>query len=225
VLGDGSVVIATADNAHSDLYKGLRGGAANFGIVTAFELYTHPLGTIYYEARAYGLNQSSEFLHALADYQTSGQLDPLSSATIQMQENGASVLLLYSQPAYRPSAFDSFYQITPFLQILPPVNGTLVGVIELVAAGFATQIRSYGETFSHKVDGDFMAQIYGIFAEEIADLPAGATGTWVPTALAASMVEKGKQHGGNLLGLEEIPQQCKPAPKPHRPDAAPKVSG
>lgn len=81
VLADGSIVTATADNKYSDLYKGLRGGAANFGIVTNYELYTYPVGNFYVDARAYSPDQTSDFLRAVAKYQKEGQLDPLSSVS------------------------------------------------------------------------------------------------------------------------------------------------
>jgi hypothetical protein len=54
VLADGSVVRASA-NENADLYWGLRGAGANFGVVTEFEFATHvvaqrlPVGTAFYD--------------------------------------------------------------------------------------------------------------------------------------------------------------------------------
>ena len=53
-----------------------------------------------------------------------------------------------------------------------------------------------------------MIELYDIFTEETKNLPADASAVWVPNAIPASVATLGKQHGGNLLGLQEIPQQC-----------------
>lgn len=208
VLGNGRIVTASAAQ-NPDLYQGLRGGGVNFGIVTSYELYTHPLGEIYFEARAYAPNQTDEFLHAFAAYQETGQLDTLSSITVQMQENASYALLQYSKPTTHPPVFDAFYNISEFTQFYPPTNGTFSDLMAVANAAFSSDatVRMYGETFSHKVDADFMVEAHDIFARETAQLPAGVSSIWVPTAIPANVAEHGQQRGGNLLGVEEVAQQ------------------
>ncbi|KAI1659729.1 FAD-binding domain-containing protein [Daldinia decipiens] len=204
VLADGTIVTASADNEYSDLYKGLRGGTSNFGIVTSYELYTYPVGDFYVDARAYSPNQTSDFLHAVAEYQKEGQLDPLSS----ISESGPTILLLYNEPVQQAKAFDAFYALGAYQPILPAFNGSLLDIMALTGSRFSTgEIRTYGETFSHKTDADLMVELYSIFTEETASLPSGASAVWVPNSIAASVATLGKQYGGNLLGLEEVPQQ------------------
>ncbi|KAI1383499.1 FAD-binding domain-containing protein [Hypoxylon trugodes] len=230
VLADSSIVTVSADNEYSDLYKGLRGGAANFGIVTNYELYTYPVGNFYVDARAYSSNQTDDFLRAVAEYQKEGQLDPLSSVSgimlslfntkfpttspvmqmtcIQLIESGPTILLLYNEPVEEPKAFGAFYNLGSYTPILPAFNGTLLDVLALTGSRFSTgNIRTYGETFSHKADADLMVELYDIFVEETANLPSDASEVWVPNPIAASVATVGKQNGGNLLGMEEVPQQ------------------
>ncbi|KUJ07703.1 FAD-binding domain-containing protein [Mollisia scopiformis] len=47
VLADGRVVIADATGGHKDLFKALKGGGNNFGIVTHFTMRTFPCSTIW----------------------------------------------------------------------------------------------------------------------------------------------------------------------------------
>ncbi|OTB14218.1 hypothetical protein K445DRAFT_319387 [Daldinia sp. EC12] len=208
VLAGGSIVTASADNEYSDLYKGLRGGASNFGIVISYELYTYPVGDFYVDARAYNPNQTSDFLHAFGKYQDEGQSDPLSSVTVQLLETGPTILLLYNKPVQQAKAFDAFYSLESYQPILPAFNGSLLDILALTGSRFSTgEVRTYGETFSHKADVDLMIELYDIFTEETKNLPADASAVWVPNAIPASVATLGKQHGGNLLGLEEVPQQ------------------
>ncbi|KAI1495728.1 hypothetical protein F5X99DRAFT_108175 [Biscogniauxia marginata] len=208
VLGNGTIVTASADNQYSDLYKGLRGGATNFGIVTSYELYTHPIGSMYMDARSYSPNQTSDFFQAIAEYQKRGQLDVKSSLSAQILETGPTLLLLYSEPAQQSEAFDDFYAIEPYTALMPATNGTLLDVLALAGSRFVTgDIRVYGETFSHIANGDLMIELYDIFREETANLPEGANWTWVPNPVASNVATIGQQYGGNLLGLEEVAQQ------------------
>ncbi|OTA93645.1 hypothetical protein M434DRAFT_385437 [Hypoxylon sp. CO27-5] len=213
VLADGSIVTASANNQYSDLYKGLRGGATNFGIVTNYELYTYPVANFYIDARSYSPNQTTDFLHAVAEYQNEGQLDPLSSVSanpiiIQLLPTGPTILLLYNEPVQQAKAFDAFYNLGSYQPILPAFNGSLLDIMTLTGSRFsAGNVRTYGETFTHKADADLMVELYDIFTEETANLPSGATGVWVPNPIAASVATIGKQNGGNLLGLQEVPQQ------------------
>ncbi|KAI1639547.1 hypothetical protein F4809DRAFT_638572 [Biscogniauxia mediterranea] len=208
VLGNGTIVTASADNEYSDLYKGLRGGATNFGIVTSYELYTHTMGDMYMEARSYTTNQTTDFFQAVAEYQKKGQLDAKSSISAQILETGPTLLLLYSEPAQQPEAFEAFYALESYSVLLPAINGSLMDVLALAGSRFSTgDIRVYGETFSHEADGDLMIELYEIFMQETANLPTGANWTWVPNPVASSVATIGQQYGGNLLGLEEVAQQ------------------
>ncbi|KAI1105494.1 FAD-binding domain-containing protein [Jackrogersella minutella] len=208
VLANGSIVTATADNQYSDLYKGLRGGITNFGIVTSYELYTYPAGDFYIDARAYGPNQTSDFLNAVVEYQRKGQLDSLSSISIQLLSTGPTILMLYNKPVESIAAFNPFYNLGAYTVIAPAFNGTLLDIMSLTGSRFSTgDISTYGETFTHEADADLMIELYDIFVNETASLPSGATGVWVPNPIAASVATAGKQYGGNSVGLKEVPQQ------------------
>ncbi|KAI3325543.1 FAD-binding domain-containing protein [Xylariaceae sp. AK1471] len=207
VLASGRIVNASSSQ-NSDLYRALRGGAANFGIVTTFELQVYPQGPMSFEARAYGLNQTAEVLTALAEFNNVGMKDPLSSFGLQIQETGPIVLLQYSAAVHQPDCFKPFYDITSFKQYFPPTNGSLLDALALSGGGFApVGVRTYGETFTHTVDAAFMIEAYQIFAAEITKLPEGASGTWIPNPISVNIAKRGLRNGGNVIGLAQVPQQ------------------
>ncbi|KAI3329235.1 FAD-binding domain-containing protein [Xylariaceae sp. AK1471] len=207
VLGNGSVVNVSIDNDHADLYKALRGGGSNFGIVTRYELYTYPIGNILIDARAYAPNQTIDFFNAFAEYQRQGQLDPKTSISVQILETGPTLLMLYSGLVQQPQAFAPFYALGPYQPILSPTNGSFLDVLALSGSRFVTgDIRVDGETFSHISDADLMNDLYSIFVEETANLPTNVTGTWVPNPISPTVATIGQQYDGNLLGLSEVSQ-------------------
>jgi FAD/FMN-containing dehydrogenase len=209
ILGNGSIVNASMDNDRADLYKALRGGGSNFGIVTRYELYAYPIGNILIDARAYAPNQTVDFFNALAEYQRQGQLDPRSSVSVQILETGPTLLMLYSGSVQQPRVFAPFYALGPYQPILPPTNGSLLDVLALSGSRFITgDIRVAGETFSHISDADLMNDLYNIFVEETANLPTNVTGVWVPNPISPTVAAIGRQYGGNLLGLSEVSQVC-----------------
>ncbi|KAK3360941.1 FAD binding domain-containing protein [Lasiosphaeria ovina] len=67
VLADGSVVYANA-TAHADLWRALKGGAGNFGIVTRYDLQAIPSTPLLYELRYLAANYSSAVVDAVVDY-------------------------------------------------------------------------------------------------------------------------------------------------------------
>ncbi|KAJ4200809.1 hypothetical protein NW759_015784 [Fusarium solani] len=67
VLADGQIKSASP-SSNPDLYKALRGGGANLGIVTSFKLTLYPQGSMWGGPRAYGLEHRESLLSAFWDY-------------------------------------------------------------------------------------------------------------------------------------------------------------
>jgi FAD/FMN-containing dehydrogenase len=63
VLADGTAVRASATE-HPDLFWAMRGAGANFGVVTAFELQAHRVGTIAFAQLAFQVPDTAAFLEA-----------------------------------------------------------------------------------------------------------------------------------------------------------------
>ncbi|KAI1431618.1 FAD-binding domain-containing protein [Xylaria sp. CBS 124048] len=208
VLANGSIVNASFANENADLYKALRGGGSNFGIVTLYEIYTQPIADVTIDARAYAPNQTADFFKAFAQFQKQNQT-LRSSLTVQILETGPTVLMVYTGDVEHPTEFNPFYAIKPYQSLPTTTDGTLLDILTIAASRFTndTDTRVYGETFSHVADEGLLNDCYKIWVEETANLPANVTGTWVPNPISASVATLGKQnHGGNLLGLSDVAQ-------------------
>ncbi|OJD36447.1 fad linked oxidase-like protein [Diplodia corticola] len=128
VLGDGRVVWAGGEEEGGEreggLLWGLRGGGANFGIVTAYELETLPMEHIWYESRIYGPEQSRRLLKAVRQYQEAAEEDPRSSFAFSLSNNHTIVAWIYSEPVERPDVFSMFYDIPFERHFIEPSLGT-----------------------------------------------------------------------------------------------------
>ncbi|OJJ36233.1 hypothetical protein ASPWEDRAFT_60249 [Aspergillus wentii DTO 134E9] len=67
VLGNGTVVNAN-NKTNSDLYKALKGGTSNFGIVTRFDFNAIPSLPLFHETRVMSANYTNIVLDAIVDY-------------------------------------------------------------------------------------------------------------------------------------------------------------
>jgi FAD/FMN-containing dehydrogenase len=67
VLADGSIVNANEDE-HRDLWRALKGGGINFGIVTRFDMEAIPDIPLSYGMRTMPGNASGQFVDAVVDY-------------------------------------------------------------------------------------------------------------------------------------------------------------
>ncbi|KAI1470847.1 uncharacterized protein F4812DRAFT_419232 [Daldinia caldariorum] len=78
VLADGSIVTAKADE-HTDLFRALKGGGNNFGIVTCFTMSTIPSGPIWGGLALHPLDIFPAGIKTVVDFTTNNATDPDSS--------------------------------------------------------------------------------------------------------------------------------------------------
>jgi FAD/FMN-containing dehydrogenase len=82
VTAAGEVVRADADT-NPDLFWALRGGAGNFGVVTAFEIKAQPVTTVHFGTIAFALDDIPQLLKGWAELMRSAPLE-LSTALVLM---------------------------------------------------------------------------------------------------------------------------------------------
>ncbi|KAI5791973.1 hypothetical protein EDC01DRAFT_706766 [Geopyxis carbonaria] len=210
VLASGSVVTASA-SSNSDLFWALKGGANNFGVVTSFELYTHPSDTIYYEALLFPHTLVDSLLAAIETYQTDLEpTNPKAALSISATLEGFTVLLVYTAGVSRPAVFDGFYAISGSATIIPATVAGYSTLVQTLAIAFtADPMRHDYRAISSGVSADLYKQVYTFWHAAATDLRAstGANMTYSLQTISKNMVTAGDARGGNAMGLTAEPQQ------------------
>ena len=88
VTAAGDVVRASATE-NADLFWALRGGAGNFGVVTAFEFQAQPVSTVHYGTIAFELDDVPQLLKGWATAMR-GAPDELSTTMVLMPGSATS---------------------------------------------------------------------------------------------------------------------------------------
>lgn len=203
VLADGNAVTATAAT-HSDLFWGLKGGSNNFGIVTKFTVRTYPIFRVWGGMQVFPLDQASDILQALYDYQTVPDKDPYANCIVNVLATNSTVLLtlVYLKPVEKPDAFASFYKFTPL------VDTTGFYTLHEIMAMFplpADITRWTWYTNSLEPNAQLYQQISAVMTPSDTDVATVATlpyGTLVAAIQPIDRTVVSAGGGGNALGLE-----------------------
>ena len=121
VLADGSIANANAIQ-RPDLFRALKGGSNNFGIVTRFDLKTYPQGQLWGGFIAYPSATVPQQLLAFESFMRSAKSDPYAEIICAIGYLGAyqsvvvSIGLHYTKPMVNPPIFQPFTAIQPQLK-------------------------------------------------------------------------------------------------------------
>ncbi|KAL8826048.1 MAG: hypothetical protein Q9191_004034, partial [Dirinaria sp. TL-2023a] len=207
VLTNGNIVNATPTQ-NADLYKALKGGLTNMGIVTEFEVMTNTFTNIYYEIYLYAPSSTAALIDAYANYLSDPNTDVNSNVELEIAANFTLAFYGYNAHTNRPKVFDPFYKIPTTSTFFPPTNGTVNDIVFGVDGNAKPVGSTYGSTFSHRVsNGKFMQESYQTYLGLKAKLPQGMNFYYIPQGITPNLVKEGKaRNGGNLLGLSATPQ-------------------
>ncbi|KAI9687377.1 MAG: hypothetical protein M1822_002420 [Bathelium mastoideum] len=209
VLGDGTITNANAEE-NSDLWWALKGGSSNFGIVTRFDLYTVPIKNIWYEVQTYTPDHADAVLDAFTQWQNDGASDVRGTIALVMGLESLTVGLLYSIPAERPACFSPFYDLSGAVTAIPPTNGTVNTVTQILGTVFSKvpQRHDY-RGVSSKVDAQLYKDVYSVWRNSAVAVhnATGANQSFTLQPIPVALVEQGIKKGGNALGLPKINHQ------------------
>lgn len=119
VLANGTIAAISAPT-QPDLFKALKGGGNNFGIVTNYRLQAHPQGDVYGGNLVFlrGPNTDAQLLKAVRDF-TEYNIDDKAAVIVTAEQANVDIVdfeiifLFYDGPVVPPGIFDNFTSVDP----------------------------------------------------------------------------------------------------------------
>ncbi|KAJ5657925.1 6-hydroxy-D-nicotine oxidase [Penicillium longicatenatum] len=206
LLANGRLVNANATE-NADLYCALKGGGSNFGIVTRFDLDTHPLINVQYTINLYNPEDHIAINKATVAVQDAMENDPKIGLFTNFNNGFVAVGLLYGDtPTERPTAFKPFYDLDSLVTtVLPSTNGTLLSLAQAMGHKQEAKKRTIC-TMTTKVSQELYEDVYKSWTEICKTLPTDAVLHYTIQPFGKAGVQAGKDRGGNIMGHESVPQ-------------------
>lgn len=79
-------------------------------------------------------------LHYFAQWQENGASDLKSTVALIVGLESTTLGLLYSTPTEKPTAFDPFYNISAAMVAVPPTNGTVSSLTQILGTTFTQDL-------------------------------------------------------------------------------------
>lgn len=107
VLADGSVINANS-TSHDDLYRALKGGSSNFGIVTRFDLNTLPNTPLWGGIRMYDYNLYADVaLETIVDFANADESQGDNALIVLIVTSGDTTISLLTNPVNTQGVTDA----------------------------------------------------------------------------------------------------------------------
>jgi hypothetical protein len=231
VLSNGSIVNANA-TSNADLWRALKGGSGNFGIVTRFDVEAFPDKDLWGGARIANKTYQDESVTALIDFTNNNVNNPQAALILAFSYNSAQFsevvifnVIVDTDGVVNASAFNEVYNIPTISPDITTRSMTNIAVTYEQVAGnryvkhtvfFFRQLTSgrntwFSLTFTNSaVIFQFVIELHDLLVAELQNLlPAGSFSTEclfqpIPTYFSQISVKK----GANVLGLDSETQNA-----------------
>ncbi|GAB1522845.1 hypothetical protein RhiTH_005970 [Rhizoctonia solani] len=210
VLANGTISTVTAESA-GDLFRALKGGTGNFGLVTSFTLQTYPISQVYAGNLYYSPDNYDALFPLMEEYACKGvESDPKShviSAFVYFPSQAIDMATFYSfylEPVIAPPE-----AIKPFFGVPTVINTVKVKTVKQAAdeltIGTTNGLREDVRTYSIRANADLYKQLFELWHSTTAKLVStpgwGSAIAFQP--ILNSMIRASNEKGGNVLGLEQ----------------------
>ncbi|KAF9877500.1 FAD binding domain-containing protein [Colletotrichum karsti] len=216
VLASGDVINANA-TVNSDLYRALKGGGNNFGVVTRFDIETFPFTNVTLETRSISGEYANEVADAIADFPNHDQsladnafIGMLSySPKSEVKGINFQVTNINTLGRSNTTAYDAINRIPT---LAPSTKATISPIVAANSSSVAAATRNVGAG-SMMIATDARVVRYAIeqHAALVESLNATLGAQNFSTLMdfqphPAYIAEIGAQKGGNVLGLDQSPK-------------------
>lgn len=205
-MASGEIVNANQDE-HADLYRALKGGANNFGVVTRMDLRAFPQSDFWGGVGFYNASALPDLLSELSAFCNSDTYNPFSQVTLLYGRLGDKAVVMTHQHYTKPEAppeelFGSFslLQVSNTFRIDSLTNFT----VELEAHPDGGTVRKAFATATYRNDLEMLRRFQAL-AEATMDQLADVHELLFIVSLqpfGQFITDKASTTGGNLLGLD-----------------------
>lgn len=204
ILSNSSVVFASA-SSQPTLFRALKGGGPNFGIISKVTLRTVPISKAWWSFTSYNINQTENLLHALSTYQQAAEKDPKANVIFTLSAGGVLVGLLYADvPSTLPSVFAPFANI-PAAQVLQQPRTGSIAQLSTSLGMLSSSTTDYRATLGLSTSAS--ERVYQSLARNFR-----SASTQIPGSASLILSYQTKSStlaatGDNVLGIEAVQQQ------------------
>ncbi|TVY50645.1 Bifunctional solanapyrone synthase [Lachnellula cervina] len=205
VLADSKIVNANAKE-NPDLFWALKGGCANFGIVTSFEMITVP-NKVWAEARLYPPTQNLELIEALMKYHEGIEKDNKATLIFHATSQATLLVFFYTAPVDNPAVFKPYYEIPFLMKLIEPGCRTVYEVMQGIANVLQAETLSHDmRTMTSLPDLEMYKAVEEVRSQQVQALAAAGVEdvllTMVFQPIASGAINACEAAGGNPLGLK-----------------------
>ncbi|KAH8832232.1 hypothetical protein DL96DRAFT_1458470, partial [Flagelloscypha sp. PMI_526] len=213
VLANGDVIEAGAAN-HGDLYKALKFGSTNYGVITRFDLKTYETGDIWGGARFHPYEDARPLLDHLAEMTLSLKDTPTAFSAVGLAYSDKmrgymlwSPIISVAGPQPWPDALSSLKPIgTPLMDTTVFSIAHIFIISLLIKAGFPGGKRTMWFALNVRVNANLVWDMFekgkAIFVPILDKVP-GIEWNLVAQPIPSVMIRQSQRNGGDLSGLRE----------------------
>ncbi|KAI0138688.1 FAD binding domain-containing protein [Hypoxylon sp. NC0597] len=213
VLANGTIVNAN-NTTNSDLWRALKGGGSNFGIVTRFDMEAIPSRELYYELRFLSANYSDTVVDTVVDFTNQNQ-SLADNALVTFYAHNTSVSpdiyigMIYVNTQGDANAGTAFDKVKEVPAIF---NETIRQSMAKAAAGSQVPggTNNAGTTLTFRNSAEILRRAVELHADWVETLKKSINPDKLVTffffqPLPSYMAQVSHQRGGNMLGLDSVP--------------------